>query len=346
MENAHIENARAAHVDVQNRSLAIYLPSEKTRVNRIGIDIGGSLAKCVYFKDQALRFASVETEKLDSFLDILKPLVCDGCTKLFATGGGAFKYNEHVVNELKVASCSRIDEIEALIIGATFLMTQVPQEVFVWDNSVPERDPMVPIELPVGVADSYPYMLVNIGSGVGFIRVDGPDKFERIGGTALGGGTLWGLLSLLTPAKNFDEMLQMANEGNHHNLDMLVGDIYGSGYPRMGLSATTTASFFAKAFKQGGETQFAPSDISRSLLIAISYNIAQLAYLHAHYHNIERIYFAGSYIRGHSQTIETISNGIKYWSKGEKTAFFFRHEGYLGAVGAFLSHPSKSVSHS
>jgi pantothenate kinase len=50
----------------------------------------------------------------------------------------------------------------------------------------------------------------------------------------LGGGTLWGLLSLLTDAKDYDEMLEMSKKGdNKHGLlyiiivDMLVGDIYG-----------------------------------------------------------------------------------------------------------------------
>ena len=32
----------------------------------------------------------------------------------------------------------------------------------------------------------------------------------------------------------------------------------------------------------------------------------------------------------------SISYAIRYWSKGEVQACFLRHEGYLGAVGAFL----------
>jgi type II pantothenate kinase len=47
-------------------------------------------------------------------------------------------------------------------------------------------------------------LLVNIGSGVSIIKIDDYGKFERISGTSLGGGTLWGLLSLLTGAKSFD----------------------------------------------------------------------------------------------------------------------------------------------
>ena len=52
----------------------------------------------------------------------------------------------------------------------------------------------------------YPCLLVNIGSGVSIIKVNGDGTFERVSGTSLGGGTLWGLLSLLTPATSFDGM--------------------------------------------------------------------------------------------------------------------------------------------
>lgn len=34
--------------------------------------------------------------------------------------------------------------------------------------------------------------------------------------------------------------------------------------------------------------------------------------------------------------MNTLSYAIKFWSKGEQKAYFLRHEGYLGAVGAFL----------
>lgn len=51
-----------------------------------------------------------------------------------------------------------------------------------------------------------PCLLVNIGSGVSIIRVDEDGTFERVSGTSLGGGTLWGLLSLLTGARSFDGM--------------------------------------------------------------------------------------------------------------------------------------------
>lgn len=67
-----------------------------------------------------------------------------------------------------------------------------------------------------------------------------------------------------------------------------------------------------------------------------SNNIGQISYLQSEKHDLKRIYFGGSFIRGHQQTIHTLSYAIRFWSKGSKQAFFLRHEGYLGAVGAFI----------
>jgi type II pantothenate kinase len=73
-----------------------------------------------------------------------------------------------------------------------------------------------------------------------------------------------------------------------------------------------------------------------------SNNIGQIAYLQSEKHKLEHIYFGGSFIRGHRQTINTLSYAIKFWSKGEKQAYFLRHEGYLGAVGAFLKRQPRN----
>lgn len=153
-------------------------------------------------------------------------------------------------------------------------------------------------QLPNPPADIYPYLLVNIGSGVSMIKVSGPRQYERIGGTSLGGGTLWGLLSLLTGARTFDEMLRMADNGDNTAVDMLVGDIYGTDYSKIGLKSTTIASSFGKVFKMKRDAEsdaedgrgmsnrdakpdgpaephgrggFKPEDISRSLLYAVRY---------------------------------------------------------------------------
>ena len=279
---------------------------------------------------------------------------------VMATGGGAYKFYDDMKRVLGI-EVLREDEMECLIIGLDFFITEIPREVF----SYTDLDPMHFEEPRLNI---YPYLLVNIGSGVSIIKVSGPKEFERIGGTSLGGGTLWGLLSLLTGARTFDDMLAMADRGDNTTVDMIVGDIYGTHYSKIGLKANTIASSFGKVFKMkrqgendaedgsglsngdpepasGGpdpDRAFAPEDISRSLLYAVSNNIGQIAYLQSEKHKIEHIYFGGSFIRGHRQTMNTLSYAIKFWSKGEKKAYFLRHEGYLGSVGAFLKRQPKN----
>lgn len=81
-----------------------------------------------------------------------------------------------------------------------------------------------------------------------------------------------------------------------------------------------------------------PRDVSRALLIMISNNIGQLAYLNAVKHKCKSIYFAGNFLR-HENTIalRTLAYSIKFWSGGEMEGLFLRHEGYCGALGTFLS---------
>lgn len=171
------------------------------------------------------------------------------------------------------------------MIGLDFLVTEIPREVFCYSDG----EPMQYVEANT---NTYPYLLVNIGSGVSMIKV-GKDQYQRIGGTSLGGGTFWGLMSLLTGESTFDDMLSMADRGDNASVDLLVGDIYGMGYENIGLKNTAIASSFGKVYKtkRQGETQgedFGISDsdhteqrpqpaeqrnfdFSRSLLLAIRY---------------------------------------------------------------------------
>lgn len=358
------------------------------------------MAKLVYFSREAhstdpggrLNFVSFETDHIDECLDFMRTLKqkyqklnggSDSPNELcvMATGGGAYKYYD-MIREVLGVDVLREDEMECLIIGLDFFITEIPREVFTYS----EANPMHFVSPSDNV---YPYLLVNIGSGVSFLKVSGPREYERVGGTSLGGGTLWGLLSLLTGARTFDEMLELASRGDNTTVDMLVGDIYGTDYGKIGLKSTTIASSFGKVFRKkrqaeneaedsgglghkdrhrhpadhhddsshddptssdsedgphnnGNTPPFSSADISRSLLYAISNNIGQIAFLQSQIHDLSHIYFGGSFIRGHPQTMNTLSYAIKFWSKGAKQAYFLRHEGYLGAVGAFLKRQPRN----
>ncbi len=62
----------------------------------------------------------------------------------------------------------------------------------------------------------------------------------------IGGGTLIGLSNLLTGIKDFDQIINLASQGNHKNVDMMVRDIYGSNSPFKELQGDLLASSFAK----------------------------------------------------------------------------------------------------
>ena len=89
------------------------------------------------------------------------------------------------------------------------------------------------------------------------------------------------LILTRTPGARNAEMLALSEKGNNETVDMLVGDIYGSDYSKLGLKSTMIASTFGKVFKkQGGKKRvFKAEDISKSLLYAISNNIGQIAYV-------------------------------------------------------------------
>lgn len=339
------------------------IPFQKSSVFTIAVDIGGTLAKVVFMPVDSNRlvFRTVETERIDEFMDLLHNIIQqyhDGLyeqTLLVATGGGSYKFYDLLVEQFPtVIGIERSDEMNCLIKGLDFFIHDINNEIFTY-NDLDGEKAVDPVQQPNSI---YPYMLVNIGSGVSILKVECPTSFSRVGGSSLGGGTLWGLLSLITGAKSFDEMLSWANKGDNSNVDMLVGDIYGAAYDNIGLKATHIASSFGKVFQNGSRSKvenerypspsctstedienrkrFSNADISKSLLYAVSNNIGQIAYLQAKIHNVKNIYFGGSYIRGHYTTMNTLSYAINFWSEGKKQAFFLKHEGYLGAMGAYL----------
>lgn len=285
-----------------------------------------------------LHFVKFETNQIQRVVDFIaaRKSEMSTSTSIRATGGGAFKYADLFRNQLGM-SLVKEDEMECLVTGAVFLLRSIRDEAFTFFQGE-KTFVKIPTTMDNDGEGLFPFLLVSIGSGVSMIRVDGDDKYERVSGTSIGGGTFWGLCRLLTGCQNFDEMLQMSSQGDNSKVDMLVGDIYGGrDYAAHGLSATTIASSFGKVASLNMELEgYNKADIALSLLRLIAYNIAQIAYLNAMRYGVKRVFFGGFFIRGHSYTMETISFAIDYFSKGGMKALYLRHEGFLGALGAFL----------
>eukprot|EP00775_Hariotina_reticulata_P009200 gene9200-9367_t len=293
-----------------------------------------------------MHFVKFETARVDDCLDFIQAkglhrcMLKDGSSRevrVKATGGGAMRFGD-VFKERLGLVLEREDEIGCAVGGCNFLLRTITHEAFAFEAGQAQ---FVPCSED---SELFPYLLVNIGSGVSIIRVDGPGEGEycRVSGSSVGGGTFWGLCRLLTGLRDFDAMLELSMQGNNANVDMLVGDIYGGrDYSAIGLSASTIACSFGKVVGQDKELQdYNPADVAMSLCRMVAYNIGQLAFMHAKRYDLKRVFFGGFFIRGHPYTMETISFAIKFWSQGEMSALFLRHEGFLGAVGAFLKvHP-------
>ena len=326
------------------------------------MDIGGSLTKIAYYsvlplkkiayassiqdspndavyemtEGARLHFIKFETKHIETTLDYIQRHLLSAnldVKEVKVTGGGAYKFADLIENKLGLR-IAKEDEMECMIKGCNFLLRNITEESFSYQK---KDDPVYTFQTS-NPQDMFPYLLVMIGSGVSVLKVESESKFSRIGGTATGGGTFWGLGKLLTSAQSFDELLSLAEQGDHRKVDMLVKDIYGSDYSLLGLPADLIASSFGKAIQLGSgqERPFSEADIARSLLYIISNDIGQIACLYALLHHIKRIYFGGFFLRHRPVSLHTISFAINYWSKGEVVAHFLRHEGYLGAIGAFL----------
>ena len=288
-----------------------------------------------------LHFIQFETARMDGAVRLLvENDLHMAIYRLACTGGGAIKFAAKFEAEAGI-NIEPTDELAALAKGLDFLLDHARAEVYTY-----ERVDFRTLRGELTTCDQtregrFPYLVVNIGSGVSILKVQGPTQIERVSGTSLGGGTYFGLCSLLTKCTSFAQLLAMCEHGDPTAVDMTVGDIYGAaGYGRFGLDASTVASSFGKMQRHRGVDVTPPRepDMARALLVMITQNIGQVAYLNAQVHGIQKIFFVGSFLsRKNTISSQLLAYAINFWSKGNMSAQFFRHEGYFGSIGSFLS---------
>lgn len=206
------------------------------------------------------------------------------------------------------------------------------------------RDSISPTRINVSLRQGlFPFVLCNIGSGVSIVQVKSETDITRISGTALGGSTFFGLCRLLTKAKNFADALDLADDGDSTNVNLLVRDIYGGDYKQFGLAGDLTASFFGKICREEDpRNKISDADVARALVMMITQNVSQIAFLNARaIPDCERVIFTGNFLRHNTIACRTLAYGMQRWSQlGGKPIqpLFLKHEGALGALGAFLEN--------
>ncbi len=178
----------------------------------VGIDLGTSLSKIAMRNAEGeLTFETLDglapQELLDHVL-AFKPVCCG------ATGGGAARFLA-----LSPDNFCKINEFSAWGAGGSFLAIRAG------------------LKLPLS------YVLVSVGTGTSILQVSRM-SVTRLGGTALGGGTILGLGRVLAGDIDFAEICSLANEGRHELPDLMVSDIYRAG--EIPLSSDITASAFGR----------------------------------------------------------------------------------------------------
>jgi type II pantothenate kinase len=170
-----------------------------------------------------------------------------------------------------------------------------------------------------------PYLLVSLGTGTSVLLAQGLGV-SRVGGTALGGGTLMGLGGLLLGGASFEDLVALAARGDRRRVDLLVSDIYRPG--EIALAGDATAANFGKPALVKGA---APEDLANAILGMLGENVALICTGLAAAHGVRRIVYGGSTLRGNRPLRDVLT--LITAAFGREPLFLDDGE-FAGAIGA------------
>ena len=73
------------------------------------------------------------------------------------------------------------DELNCIIRGIHYIDRVIPNECYFYENPTNELE--MTDKVPFDFRDPYPYLVVNVGSGVSILAVYSQNNFQRVGGT-------------------------------------------------------------------------------------------------------------------------------------------------------------------
>lgn len=183
----------------------------------VGIDVGGSTTKIIgYDRDK-----------------LFGPLLVKANDPVSSVYGAFGRF----LNENKL-QLTEIDKIMVTGVGSTF----IDEKIF----GIPTYK--VDEFLAIGLGGLFlsklnRAIIVSMGTGTAYVMADN-DKAYHIGGTGVGGGTLLGLSNRMLNIRNFNDIVDMAKDGNLKHIDLSIADITHDTVG--GLTQETTASNFGK----------------------------------------------------------------------------------------------------
>lgn len=251
-EPTDLTKKEIAEEDETLKTIKHYLKSNSAYGKTGKRDVHLELTDCILNSRKGnLHFIRFPTSGMENFISLAKS---KGIAKLSstylgwlaATGGGAYKFEDLFKQEVNL-SLHKFDELESLIIGIQYIETinKLNECYYIDQNIVSNAETLEENILKkkcyYDLSNPFPFLVVNIGSGVSVLAVRSKTNYKRVSGTSIGGGTFLGLCSLLTGCETFEEAIELAKNGNSTKVDKLVKDIYGGDYKRFDLSGDTIA---------------------------------------------------------------------------------------------------------
>jgi len=275
------------------------------RAPAVGVDLGATLTKIAQ-RDHEGRY-HLELMPSRAVDPIVAKVSALGPASIGLTGGGAAR----LANLLEMPSHT-VAEFDAWGAGADRLL-----------------DPEL-------IAQGSRYLLVSLGTGTSVLLIDG-GRAVRVGGTALGGGTVLGLGSALTGTNSFEELCLLASKGSRRHVDLVVSDIYSSG--ELPLPGDLTAASFGKlglppeaSDPSSADTDGkSPEHLAAAILGLVGENVALICGGLAAATQAETIVFGGSTLRSNPALV-TVLEGVT--AMIGRNAHFLPDGEFGGALGA------------
>ena len=274
---------------------------ERDPQGAVGVDVGATLAKlAIRGPGGEIRFALEPAADLEA---VAEAAMAGSPARIGLTGAGASALAGRLA-----AETTPVNEFAAWGAGANELLRR--------DGSHPgER-----------------FLLVSVGTGTSVMLADGM-AVQRVGGTALGGGTLVGLASALGAAASFAELAELAVRGDRKSIDLMVSDIYRPG--EIALAGDLTAANLGK-LAHVGDGERGPgfaADLAHALMALIGENVALVCAGLGAALQVRRVVFGGSTLRENPALTEILGNITQ--ATGSHVHFLPNGE-CAGALGALL----------
>ena len=170
------------------------------------------------------------------------------------------------------------------------------------------------------------FLLVSVGTGTSAMLVE-PGGTTRVGGTALGGGTVAGLAAALLGTSEFDAIVEQARRGDRWNVDLRVSDVYPAGVDA--LSSKINAASFAKLARDPNSRN--SSDLAAALIGMVGENVGLICAGLAKAAGVERIVYGGTTLHDNPAIVQLL-HGTAAMRGCE--AIFLEDGAYPGAIGA------------